>query len=183
MKGSIALLLMFAPLWGASSDLLHEVRGSFQELNYKIHAQQTEMDLLLERMAKLEAKLAEEKPLSPQESRLAKIETSQKNLAADLKTLKIHLEQTDASLQKCQKQLASLDKQLSTDIASLKSSLQSMIVLLKGGSSDGSQYTVSPGDSLGKIAQKFKVSTKAIKECNQLKNDTIFVGQQLSIPQ
>ncbi|WP_457677797.1 LysM peptidoglycan-binding domain-containing protein [Thermovibrio sp.] len=43
-------------------------------------------------------------------------------------------------------------------------------------------YRVKRGDSLIKIAKKFKVSVKEIKERNHLKRNTIFVGQKLIIP-
>ncbi|WP_338776513.1 LysM peptidoglycan-binding domain-containing protein [Metabacillus sp. FJAT-52054] len=41
---------------------------------------------------------------------------------------------------------------------------------------------VKSGDSLWKIANQYKISQKALKEANQLKSDTIFVGQVLQIP-
>lgn len=44
-------------------------------------------------------------------------------------------------------------------------------------------YTVKPGDYLGKIAKKYKVSVKDIKKWNKLKNDFIREGQKLKIYQ
>ena len=43
-------------------------------------------------------------------------------------------------------------------------------------------YYVQPGDSLWKIAKRFKTTVDLIKISNQLKDDTIFPGQQLMIP-
>jgi len=43
-------------------------------------------------------------------------------------------------------------------------------------------YTVVSGDTLTKIAKKFDVTIKAIKERNNLKSDLILVEQQLVIP-
>ena len=43
-------------------------------------------------------------------------------------------------------------------------------------------YKVKSGDNLGKIAKKYGVSVKAIKSKNNLKSDTIYVGQSLKIP-
>lgn len=43
-------------------------------------------------------------------------------------------------------------------------------------------YTVLPGDSLAKIAKKFNITVKALREANQLPNDKIIVGKKLAIP-
>ena len=43
------------------------------------------------------------------------------------------------------------------------------------------KYTVLPGDSLGKIAKRFKVSVSRIKQDNHLIKDTILPGQVLGI--
>jgi N-acetylmuramoyl-L-alanine amidase len=41
---------------------------------------------------------------------------------------------------------------------------------------------VQAGDSLEKIARKHLISVEALKAFNKLKNDTIFIGQELQIP-
>ena len=46
----------------------------------------------------------------------------------------------------------------------------------------GSSYTVKSGDSLWVIANQNGISIQQLKEYNQLKSDTIYVGQVLSIP-
>ena len=43
-------------------------------------------------------------------------------------------------------------------------------------------YTVQPGDVLGGIALTHGVDVATIKQANNLRNDTIFVGQKLRIP-
>ena len=43
-------------------------------------------------------------------------------------------------------------------------------------------YYVQPGDILWNIAKKFKTTVELIKESNNLKDDTIFPGQQLIMP-
>ncbi len=45
------------------------------------------------------------------------------------------------------------------------------------------KYTVVKGDTLSKIAQKFKVSVEAIRAANDLTDDTIREGDVLTIPQ
>lgn len=176
----ITIFLLSAPLlWGAppnNNREIYEVRSAFQELSYRLNSHQTELDLLLERLNTLEGKIPR---ANPSNGRLAALESSQKNLADDFKVLKSHLEKTNSSLHKCEKQLANLDKQLTTDIASLKNSLKSMIALLQGGEK---LHIVKPGDSLGQIALQHKVSTKTLKEYNNLKSDTIIIGQKIKLP-
>jgi peptidoglycan endopeptidase LytE len=43
------------------------------------------------------------------------------------------------------------------------------------------EHTVAAGDSLSKLASKYKVSTADIREWNNLTNDNLFVGQKLII--
>ncbi len=43
-------------------------------------------------------------------------------------------------------------------------------------------YRVKRGDTLGKIARKFKVSLRELKKINHLRSSTIYVGQRLKIP-
>ena len=43
-------------------------------------------------------------------------------------------------------------------------------------------HTVKAGEYLAKIARQYQTSVKALKERNQLKSDTLKVGQELVIP-
>lgn len=45
-----------------------------------------------------------------------------------------------------------------------------------------STYCVAAGDSLEKLARRFKTSVDALKELNSLTNDRIVVGKKLKIP-
>ena len=44
------------------------------------------------------------------------------------------------------------------------------------------KYRIKPGDSLIEIAARYKVSVQAIKDANNLRDDTIRVGEELIIP-
>lgn len=47
----------------------------------------------------------------------------------------------------------------------------------------GREHVVEKGHTLSTIAQAYGTSVKAIKQANNLKSDTIFVGQKLFIPE
>ncbi|HOV22040.1 MAG TPA: LysM peptidoglycan-binding domain-containing protein [bacterium] len=49
-------------------------------------------------------------------------------------------------------------------------------------SSDVKYYIVKKGDNLSEIARKHNTTISAIKKLNNLKNDTVYVGQKLKIP-
>ena len=44
------------------------------------------------------------------------------------------------------------------------------------------EYIVKSGDMLGRIAGKYQLSVKELKELNQLSSDRIYVGQKLKVP-
>ncbi|MFL2146578.1 LysM peptidoglycan-binding domain-containing protein [Desemzia sp. FAM 24101] len=44
-----------------------------------------------------------------------------------------------------------------------------------------SQYTIQPGDTLTKIAKRYNTTVANLKSLNNLKSDTIYVGQQLTV--
>lgn len=46
----------------------------------------------------------------------------------------------------------------------------------------GDTHTVQPGDTLGKLASRYGTSVAAFKSVNNLKSDTIRIGQKLAIP-
>lgn len=51
-----------------------------------------------------------------------------------------------------------------------------------GGNESGYEHVVESGQTLSAIAQAYKVSVSAIKKANNLKSDTVRVGQKLFIP-
>ncbi|MCH9703565.1 MAG: LysM peptidoglycan-binding domain-containing protein, partial [Chlamydiae bacterium] len=147
----LLLLLFTAPLLAAPSMAVQELRGTLDELAYKMRGQEVELGLMMDRLNSMESR----KPQASSESRLASLERSQKALASDLQMLKRSLEKSHTALSNCQKKLSQIDG-LTDEIRGIKSSLKSMLALLELESSES--YTVKSGDSLGQIAIDHKLS-------------------------
>ncbi|MCH9627994.1 MAG: hypothetical protein S4CHLAM2_16430 [Chlamydiales bacterium] len=190
MRYALLILLFSGALFGApqrESLAVQELRLNLDQVGYQLNGHQTEIDLFQERMVKLERaidKLSQGTKDRSLENRLTQIEKANETLAADLKSLKGHLNQTNSTLASCQTKLTQIDKQLTSDVKGLKKSLESMLALLQKGatSSDSSIYVVKPGDSLGQIALNHKTDIKTLKKLNNLSTDKIFVGQKISLP-
>lgn len=126
------------------------------------------------------------------ESKMGTHDTTIKGLANDLRQLQTHANQSSSALEQYQKRIADLEKVVDKQaqhIDSLKSAMRSLMQAIKGENNiadaelppDGI-YRVQSGDSLGTIAQKFRTTVKDLKEANNLKNNTIIIGQKLKVP-
>ena len=190
MKRGSLFLLIFSFFGGAlygtpkESLALQELKLIYKEFSYQLNSYKTEIDLLHERVSALESAgdLGIAKNLASEESgKTSHIEKTQTALLSDVKSLKVHLEETSSSLAKFEKRLSRIDSQISSDIETLKKSMKQMLALLKLEEASGG-YIVKSGDSLGKIALEQKTDIKTLKSLNNLSSDTIIVGQRLQLP-
>ena len=157
----------------------HEHMSAVQELRYELadvkhalHHAEVEIQLLEEQLHEQEKKTstASSKELSV---KIQQLEATQKQLKEELKTLAIHTEETSAYVTKLETLLVEYKNALAC-LGDLKSALLS---------SPTKSYRVKQGDSLERIAKAHKISVKALRECNQLQHDKIFIGQELLIPE
>lgn len=116
------------------------------------------------------------------------LEGNVKGVMNDIRQMKTQANQLVTSLEKMQERIGQLEKIIDAQnlhMQKLEGAMQSIVDVLaipSSGSPSGKTYKVQPGDSLGKIAIDNKVSLKALREANNLKNDKIFSGQLLKIP-
>ncbi|MFZ0565684.1 MAG: LysM peptidoglycan-binding domain-containing protein [Chlamydiales bacterium] len=176
-------LLIGGSLSGAPSLEMQQMHLTLDQYGYQLNNHKIEIELLYERIQSLETALTElhqelmhRNQKSSLEKRFSSLEKAHETLVNDFITLKKHMNETKSALAQCQDKTS----QISSDVKSLKSSLHSMLALLQ--KENGQTYTVKSGDSLGQIALEYKTDIKAIKERNQLTNDTIYPGQELIIP-
>lgn len=122
------------------------------------------------------------------DTKISSQESTLKGLATDLQTLKSHANTSSSTLDSYERQITHLESVIAEqnkNLDDLKSAMKHMMGALGGDETtiDGYQtYQVKSGDSLGLIAQRNGTTIREIKELNNLKKDTIFIGQKLKIP-
>lgn len=125
------------------------------------------------------------------EIKLASLENAVKHLAADIKQLQTHANDTGTSLQGMKQKLGEGEQKLllqNSNIENLQSALQTIIEALQvktelPHAATGKPYKVKPGDSLEKIAKAHGKTVQAIKDLNGMSSDKIIVGKTLQIPE
>ena len=121
-----------------------------------------------------------------------KMQKAIQGFEADLLSMKAHVNQLSTKIQESNSTLSQLKKEVAAHNASLKS-IEEAIALLskaispsstketpKAVSKDGT-YIIQPGDSLEKVARKYGMTVKELKELNHLSSSVIRVGQELKV--
>jgi LysM repeat protein len=123
------------------------------------------------------------------ETKITSQEQSMKGFVTDLEKLQTHANDSSTVLEDYQSQIAQMEavmKSQTKNVEDLKIAMKSLMNAMGGtdGVMDGYRiYHVQPGDSLGVIAQKHNSTIRDLKVMNNLKSDTIVVGQKLKIPE
>jgi len=151
------------------SHLFEELKGDIADLKHTLHATETEVKLLEEKLENQESA----------QKKIALLEKSIDKLTGDLRALTAFATQTTTSLTQYRDHIAEIDKKLG-EISNLRSTLTQ---ISKNYTIQEQTYQVKPGDSLEKIARKFQISVETIKKTNHLTSDKIVVGQELAVPQ
>lgn len=121
---------------------------------------------------------------------LDKLDANLGSLISDVKQMRNHANGLSETLAKTQSRVEELNNTVQAqnrNIHNLHSALATIMEAFDmkppaGISTETADtYKVKAGDSLDKIARKYKTSIKKIKELNRLKNDTIRVGQKLKV--
>lgn len=196
-------LLEGAPQWGSLEDKLdtvrHLVSNHDQELHVleeKINSQEAIIDSLRDQVrqsSKSNLDVMKDNVVTF-ESRLLGLESANKSLVADIKTLRSHANDTGDILTALKKQLSDIEKLMdhqNQNAEHLQSALSLVMEALSikepakqiaAKDAVPGIYVVQSGDSLEKIARKYKTSIKTLKDLNNLAKDTIAIGQKLKVP-
>lgn len=129
------------------------------------------------------------------EMKIAALESASKGLAADIKQLQNHANETTTALQTFKQKLAEIDQKISSNsknTEALQSAVQSVVEAFQVKAElttspslsgwTGKTYKVQSGDTLEKIAKANQTTIQALKDLNGITNDKIVVGKTLKIP-
>jgi LysM repeat protein len=164
---------------------LQQVQTRLDDSHHGLHCMQADFQILESRIKQLESSLANVKNLARQ---LQTLENRQQEIVKDIKQLSSHANETSTTFSQYKNHLGELEKEISSqhqklnEVHQLKSSLESVAESIKQISSADVTYRVLPGDSLERIARKYRVSLDALRRANGLDQDRIMVGQELKIP-
>lgn len=126
------------------------------------------------------------------EMKLASLENTAKSLAADIKELHTHANETSHALQAIKQKLAEGDQRAllqSSNIENLQSVIQTLMEALQvkadlpNSAASNGTYKVKAGDSLEKIARIHGTTVQVLKDLNHMTSDKIVVGKNLKIPE
>jgi LysM repeat protein len=164
---------------------LQQVETRLDDSKHEVHCLQTDLQILDSRIKQLETSVASLKNVSRD---LLALEQKQQEILGDVKQLSLHANETSTSFSQYKNRMKEFEKELSThhqklnEVHQLKGSLESVAETIKQISSSEATYRVRQGDSLEKIAKKYKVSVDSLKRANGFEQDRIQVGQELKIP-
>lgn len=113
-------------------------------------------------------------------TRLKTVEKNIEKLASDLKQIKTHTNELQASLIKKIEQCDKLLALQAEEIEQISKSMQLMMTALQKKRSH--TYRVQSGDTLEKIAKEQGTTLEKLKDENNLVHNTIRIGQELKIP-
>lgn len=176
------------------SELRHQCSNNeaqISQLEEKLSNQEEILEALQKEMKTAQKTLQEalKTKTGTMETRLGAIETALQQISQDNAAFKKTLEKLGDTLMALHERIAGYETALAqhgSNVTHLQTALSTLTEAFQDPSSpppgDASSYKVQPGDSLGKIAVKFGVSLKALREANNLSSDKIIAGQSLAIP-
>lgn len=165
--------------------LFEEVRVALVDVQQTLNAQKLDIDLLEEKLAKLE-NLQDDSAL---QQRIASLEKTQQLASSDLHALNKCLKEAASGLSEVRQQISALDHRLSYEserlgeVTNLRTTLSSLTKAMSSSAQASSKvHRVRAGDSLEKIARQYQTSIEEIKNINGITSNKILVGQELKIP-
>ncbi|EPP36192.1 lysM domain protein [Chlamydia psittaci 10_743_SC13] len=164
--------------------------AEIEDASAKLLCHESEMQILAERLDEQDSKIQQLESIQPEgiSKKIQQLEIEQKTLAKTLSVLAASIKDIQATLQQKLEIMQKDYKTLSQDIRLLR---RSLLALVDGSSEtypDFSEaipahiHVVQPGENLGKIATKYKISVEELKKLNKLSSDIIYVNQKLCLP-
>ncbi|PJD95121.1 MAG: hypothetical protein CK425_09330 [Parachlamydia sp.] len=181
-----------------------EIRTALERLKYELGNHDKEIQVLDQKFENLQEVIQGFKSLltenheqhqelvktnsNAHELRLDEMESTVKKMLQDLKSFQTTLNnstETVLHIEQKMNQLTRANEIQSTNMENMQAALTTLLdaLQIQPIAKEMKLYEVKDGDSLGKIAQNYKTSVKALKELNGLTQDRIKKGQKLKLPQ
>jgi LysM repeat protein len=163
--------------------LRHEVNNQAEEIRV-LYARLATQDSLIESLSEDISKMGKAS-LEVNQTEAKNAQARMRDLELKVETLEKQLAKATESLGQSQRKLEILDTSLdlqNKNSRHLEKSLGTLLEAVGGESTAETTYRVVSGDSLEKIAKRFKTSVQVLKELNSLENDRIIVGKKLKVP-
>jgi LysM repeat protein len=205
MKRRLLFLLLLSPLIAqartsstteqervqrqVSQESFSELRLDVDDMRHALHALQTEVAILDEKLHNQGERATEALSHQLQElkKKIASLEGVHEKIIGDLKQLATRASDSLSLFAQHEEKLDTLERDVAAQHGQLKEIQQigktlSSIHTAATDKRATRTYKVQPRDSLEKIARQFQLSVEQIKQLNGLSHDTIFVGQELKLP-
>ena len=199
IRAGLLALVMMGATWSANGQDMRSLVREFAQLRADMRILQEDQKVLLDRITVLsqenvakDAQIAElQKMLTMQETRIQGIE---KDLVMRMEQLRKALESEQVSRRKdletavgsMAAEISKLDK-VATNASAVANAASAAAARRQqppppAYSGSYKEIEVKRGDTLSVIAQAVGVPISTLRQINNLKSDTIFVGQKLKIP-
>ncbi|SPN73894.1 Peptidoglycan endopeptidase LytF precursor,autolysin,spore coat assembly protein SafA,LysM domain [Chlamydia serpentis] len=166
------------------------VLAEIEDISTTLASHETEIAMLTERLDEQDSKYQKIVKIKPEAfaQKIRELESDQKTLAKTMAVLTTSVKDLQANLQNKLQEIQKEHQALTQDLRLLRRSLLALV----DSSSPGAYvdlsdpvpehiYIVCEGDSLSKIAKKYKLSVTELKKINKLNSDAIYVGQRLCL--
>ncbi|WP_407644857.1 LysM peptidoglycan-binding domain-containing protein [Chlamydia crocodili] len=177
---------------GGKTPSIQTVLAEVEDASAKLLCHEAEIQILVDRIDEQDGKIQRLSSVKPESltKQIQQLEIEQKTLAKTVAVLTASVKDIQATLNNKLQEIQKDHKTLSQDIRLLRRSLLALV--------DGSPpetYTdfsdevpahihiVRPGETLGKIAAKYKIPISELKKLNKLNSDVIYANQKLCLPE
>ncbi|WP_100934371.1 LysM peptidoglycan-binding domain-containing protein [Candidatus Chlamydia corallus] len=189
--GLLFLGINFGHLYaGGKSPSLQGVVAEIEDISAKLASHEAEIVMLSERLDEQDSKCQKLTATKPETlaQKIRELESDQKALAKTLAVLTASVKDLQTNLQSKLQEIQKDHKALAQDLRLVRRSLLALVDSSSPGAyADFSDsvpehiYIVCQGDSLSKIAKKYKLSVTELKKINKLDSDAIYAGQRLCL--
>ncbi|MEF9496844.1 LysM peptidoglycan-binding domain-containing protein [Chlamydia sp. 04-14] len=171
---------------------IQTVLAEVEDASAKLLCHEAEIQILTDRIDEQDGKIQRLSSAKPESitKQIQQLEIEQKTLAKTVAVLTASVKDIQATLNNKLQEIQKDHKTLSQDIRLLR---RSLLALVDGSSPE--TYTdlsdevpahihiVRPGETLGKIAAKYKIPVSELKKLNKLNSDVIYANQKLCLPE